>query len=204
MKVVLSSRGLTFLFIIVAILCCGCVRSPAPHFYALSAMQDQVISRRSSPVQNAVIGIGPVKLADYLDQSQIVTRMSSNQVEKAEFHRWVGPFKDNFTNVLADNIGSLLSTQRIYLFPWRQSVPIDYQVTVDVVRCDGRLGDAAWLETRWSIFGGPEKKLLKASRSNIREPVTGEDYSALVRAQSRAVAKLSQEIAAAIQQAGKR
>jgi uncharacterized lipoprotein YmbA len=166
-------------------------------------MQDQVISRRSSPIQNEVIGIGPVKLADYLDQSQIVTRTSDNQVVKAEFDRWVGPFKDNFTNVLADNIGSLLSTERIYLFPWRQSVPIDYQVTVDVVRCDGRLGDAAWLETRWSIFKGPETKLLKTSWSSISEPVTGADYGDLVAAQSRALAKLSQEIVTAIQQAGK-
>ncbi len=203
MRVVLSSRGLTFLFIIVAILSCGCVRSPAPRFYALSAMQDQVISRRSSPVQNAVIGIGPVKLADYLDQSQIVTRTSDNQVAKAEFHHWVGPFQDNFINVLADNIGSLLSTERIYLYPWRNSVPIDYQVTVDVVRCDGQLGDAAWLETRWSIFKCPEKKLLKTSRSSISEPVTGADYGDLVAAQSRALAKLSQEIATAIKQAGK-
>ena len=80
---------------------------------------------------------------------------------KAEFDRWVGTFKDNFINVLADNIGFLLSTERIYLFPWRQSVPIDYQITVDVVRCDGRLGDAVWLETRWSIFKGPEKSCSK-------------------------------------------
>ena len=46
MRVVLSSRGLTFLFIIVAILCCGCDQESAPHFYTLSAMQDQVISRK--------------------------------------------------------------------------------------------------------------------------------------------------------------
>ena len=154
----------------------------------------------TSPAKDAVIGIGPVKLADYLDQSQIVTRTSDNQVVKAEFDRWVGPFKDNFINVLADDIGFLLSTERIYLYPWRHSVPIDYQVTLDVVRCDGRLGDAAWLEARWSIFEGPEKKLLKTSRSSIREPVTGADYGDLVAAQSRALAKLSQEIAAAIQQ----
>jgi uncharacterized lipoprotein YmbA len=167
-----------------------------------SIPEGQDLSSRGSPAKDAVIGIGPVKLADYLDQSQIVMRTSDNQVAKAEFHRWVGSLKDNFINVLADDIGSLLSTERIYLFPWHQSVLIDYQVTVDVVRCDGRLGEAAWLETRWSIFKGPEKKLLKTSRSNIREPVTGADYGDLVAAQSRALAKLSQEIATAIQQAG--
>jgi uncharacterized lipoprotein YmbA len=204
MRLSVSSGDLTSLLTVVAIIFCGCVRSPAPRYYALSSIQEgQDLSSRRSPVKGAVIGIGPVKLADYLDQSQIVTRTSNNQVVKAEFDRWAGPFKDNFINVLADDIGLLLSTERIYLYPWRNSVPIDYQVTVEVVRCDGRLGDAATLETRWSVFKGPEKKLLKAGRSSIMEPVTGADYSDLVAAQSRAVAKFSQQVAAVIKQAGK-
>ena len=203
MRADLISRSLTVLFIIVAISLSGCLgRSPSPTFYALTPVQDQYVYRRSSPVKNAVIGIGPVKMAEYLDDSLIVTRTSDNELAKAQFNRWVGSFKDNFKNVLADDLGSLLSTERIYLYPWRSSVPIDYQVAVDVVRCDGRLGDAAWLEARWSIFKGSEKKLLKMHRSNIREPVTGPDYVALVAAQSRAVAQLSQEIAQAIQKAG--
>jgi uncharacterized protein len=133
----------------------------------------------------------------------LITRTSDNQAVKAQFDRWVGSFKDNFTNVLADNIGFLLSTERIYLYPWRLSVPIDYQVVLDIVRCDGRFGDAVWLEVRWSIFRGPEKKLVTMNRSSIREPVNGADYGALVATQSRALAKLSQEIAKAIQSAGK-
>ncbi len=174
----LFSRGLRVVLPLAAILLCGCVRSPEPKFYTLTPVQDQYSARRSKPAPNAVIGIGPVKLADYLDRSQIVTRASNDQLIKSEFNRWVGSFKDNFTNVLADDLGFLLSDQQIYLYPWRSSVPIDYQVTLDVVRCDGRLGDAAWLETRWSIFKGPGKKLLKTRRSSISEPVTGEDYSA--------------------------
>jgi hypothetical protein len=165
--------------------------------------EDQAISKRKTPAQNAVIGIGPVKLADYLDQSLIVTRTSENQAVKAEYDRWVGSLKDNFVNVLADNMGILLSTEKIYLYPWRLSMAIDYQIILDIVRCDARLGEAAWLEVRWSIVAGPEKKLLKTQRSSIREPVSGADYAAIVAAQSRALAKLSQEIAEAIQGAGK-
>jgi uncharacterized protein len=197
------SRGLPVILAIIAIFLGGC-RSQAPRFYALSPLQeDQGTPKRKSLAQNAIIGIGPVKLADYLDQSMLITRTSDNQAVKAEFDRWVGSFKDNFINVLADNIGLLLSTERIYLYPWRVSVPIDYQVVLDVVRCDGRLGDAASLEVRWSVLKGPEKRLLKTNRSSIREPVSGADYGALVAAQSRAIAKLSQEIAEAIQGAGK-
>ena len=203
MRVRRFSRGLPVILAIAAIFLGGC-RSQSPLFYTLNPIQeDQMISRSKSPTQSAIIGIGPVKLADYLDQSLIVTRTSDNQVVKAEFDRWVGSLKDNFVNVLADNLGYLLATERIYLYPWRMSVPIDYQVVLDIVRFDGRLGDAASLEVRWSVFQGPEKKLLKTNRSIIREPVEGAGYAALVAAQSRALAKLSQEIAETIQGAGK-
>ncbi len=204
MRVTPFFHSLPVILVIVVIFCGGCSRSQTPRFYNLSAIQqDQVVAKRQSPAQNAVVGIGPVKLADYLDQSRLVTRTGDNQLVQAEYDRWVGSFKDDFINVLADNIGFLLPTERIYLYPWRGTVPIDYQVTVDVVRCDGRLGDAVWLEARWSVFGGQEKKLLKTKRSSMREPVSGADYAALVAAQSRTLAKLSQEIAEAIQGTGK-
>jgi uncharacterized lipoprotein YmbA len=196
-------RGLPIILPIAAILVGGCHRSPSPRFYALSSIPEgQVISKRPSPAQNAVIGIGPIKLADYLDQSKIVTQTSGNQLVKAEYDRWVGSLNDNLTNVLADNIGFLLPTDRIYRYPWRTSVPIDYQVVVDVIRCDGRLGDAAWLEARWRILEGPEKKLLKMKRFSKREPVMGADYASLVAAQSRALVMLSQEITEAVRGAG--
>ncbi len=113
----LFSRGLRGILPLAVILLGSCVRSPEPIFYTLTPVQDQPIGRRSNPAPNAVIGIGPVKLADYLDRSQIVTRTANDQLIKSEFNRWVGVFKDNFINVLADDLGFLLSDQQIYLYP---------------------------------------------------------------------------------------
>jgi uncharacterized protein len=199
MRVTPFSRALPVILAMVAIFSGGCTRSQTPRFYTLTPMpQDELSSKPGSPAHNPVIGIGPVTIADYLDQSDLVTRSGDNQLVKAEYNRWAGSFKDDFTNVLAENIGFLVPTERIYLYPWRGSVTIGYQVAVEVIRCDGRLGEAAHLVARWRVFEGPEKKLLKMSRSSLREPVTGPDYAALVAAQSRALARLSQEIAGAI------
>jgi uncharacterized protein len=86
------SPDISVILVLVVIFFGGCLgRSPSPYFYALTPIQDQVISRRSSPVQNPVIGIGPVKLADYLDQSQIVTRTSDNSM-MAFLTRWCYPW----------------------------------------------------------------------------------------------------------------
>ena len=80
-------------------------------------------------------------------------------------------------------------------------MPIDYQVTVDIVRFDGQLGGTVDLVARWSVLIGKEKKVLAMKRSDIKEK-TGNGYDALVSAQSRALGRLSQEIAETIRSAG--
>ncbi len=182
----------------------GCLgKSQTPRFYTLSPIPEgQAIVKSDTLARDAIIGIGPIKLADYLDQTKLVTRTGDNKLVKAEFDLWAGSFKDNLTNVLAENIGFLVPTERIYIYPWRQSVPVDYQITLDVVRCDGQVGEDALLVARWSILEGQDKELLAVSRSSIREPVSGSGYAAVVAAQSRALAKISQEIVAAIHTAG--
>ena len=159
------------------------------------------MSKSESTARNAFVGISPVKLADYLDQSKLVTRTGHNRMVVADYDQWADSFENNFIHALAENIGFLFPTDRVSIYPRRTSVPIDYQVLLDVVRCDGQLGEDAFLVTRWSILKGQDKELLAMNRSSIREPVTGSDYVALVAAESRAGAKLSQEIIGAIQAA---
>ena len=181
----------------------GCLgKSQSPRFYVLSPMpEDQAAAKSQTPARDAIIGIGPIKLADYLDQSKLVTRTGDNKLVKAEFDLWAGSFKDNLTNVMAENIGFLVPTERIYIHPWRRSVPVDFQIVLDVVRFDGQLGEDAFLVARWSVLSGKDKKLLAASRSSIREPVEGSGHAAVVAAQSRALAKLSNQIVSAINEA---
>lgn len=196
-------RSLLTIAAIGTIFLAGCLgKSPSTRFYTLTPMSDhQAVSKSESTARNPSVGIGPVKLADYVDQSKLVTRTSDNRMTVADYDQWAGTFGDNLTNVLAENIGFLVPTDRIYIYPWRRSVPIDYQVVLDVVRFDGELGKDAWLVARWSLLGGDDKQPLTVSRASIREPVTGSGYTALVAAQSQALAKLSQDIVAAIQAA---
>jgi uncharacterized lipoprotein YmbA len=188
-----------------AILCVGCFGQSQPtRFYTLSAMAPaSAVSIPDNPLRNATIGIGPIKIADYLDRSKIVTRTGDNRIELAEYDQWAGSFEDNLTHVLADNIGIMVPTERIYLYPWSTSMPIDYQVILDIVRFDGRLNDNILLVARWRVLTGKKKNILTVRRSNVIEPVNRSGYEALVAAQSRALATLSREIVQAIQAASR-
>jgi uncharacterized lipoprotein YmbA len=206
MRNVLFLRWLPVILVMGLFFLNGCLgRSQSPRFYTLSPLtEDKAMAKSDTQARDTRIGIGPIKVADYLDQSKLVTRTGDNRLLKAEFDLWAGALKDNLTNVLAENIGLLLPTERIFIYPWRLSEPVDYQVILDVVRFDGDLEKEAWLVARWSIVGGKDKELLEVDRSSIREPVTGSGYEALVTAQSRALARLSHEIVEAIHAAGRK
>jgi len=51
------------------------------------------------------------------------------------------------------------------------------------------------LKVTWIVTGREGKTPLAVRKAEIQEPVSGNDYDALVAAQSRAVAALSREIA---------
>jgi uncharacterized lipoprotein YmbA len=190
--------------VIILIALAGCTGKSQPaRFYSLSSLSEgQGLHGGTDPVRDVTIGIGPIKLADYLNQSRIVTRTGSNSIDQAEFDQWTGSLKDNLTNVLAENIGYQLKSERISMYPWRSFMAIDYQVTVDIVRFDGQLGKEAVLVARWNVLKGKEKKLSAMKRSYIRVEIGASSYEALVAAQSGALGTLSSEIVQAIQAAG--
>jgi uncharacterized lipoprotein YmbA len=146
------------------------------------------------------IAIGPVKIPEYLNQSEIVTRITQNEVSVDEFTKWAEPLEDNISRTLAENLSSLLCIRSIAIFPWKGQTPIDYRIDVHVIQMDGVLGENAFLDVSWSIADGADRKkpALVTKRSRYKEPTGGGDYGAFVSAQSRNLAFLSRDIAETI------
>jgi uncharacterized lipoprotein YmbA len=177
----------------------GCASSPPPRFYLLNSLETISPGTKPSAEERCFsIGIGPIRIPDYLDQPRIVTRGGPNEIAMAEFDRWGEPLKDNLTRILAKNLSILLCTKTIAFFPWRGGIPIDYRIEMEVLRLDGSLGGNVSLEAWWVILSGEGKKILFSEKSNVTEAAGGQDYRSLVAAKGRAVGRLSAEIAEAI------
>lgn len=177
----------------------GCASSPPTRFYLLSSLDTISPETKPSTEERCFsIGIGTIKIPDYLDQPRIVTRGAPNEIARAEFDRWGEPMKDNLTRVLAKNLSILLCTKTIAFFPWRGGTPIDYRIEMEVLRLDGSLGGNVSLEAWWMVFSGDGKRMLFSKKSSFNEAVGGKDYKSLASAQSRTVGRLSAEIAEAI------
>jgi uncharacterized lipoprotein YmbA len=74
---------------------------------------------------------------------------------------------------------------------------------MDVIRFDGSLGGDVSLIVRWAILEGKERKVVFLRKSAIIEPSGEKGYEAMVAANSRALEKLSREIADAVKKLAK-
>jgi len=177
----------------------GCSRTQTAKFYTLNTLTDaQAGGQAVASDQGVAVGLGPIRLPEYLDRPQIVTRVSPNEVRFAEFERWAAPLAGSFSSTLAENMSTFLGTDRIALYPWKATTPIDYRVEIEVSRFDGKPGDSVLLQSQWIVFSKDRTKVLRTKTSSLSEPVNGKGYEALVAAQSRALATLGREIAEAV------
>ena len=149
--------------------------------------------------------VGPIRIAMYLDRSDVVIRNSQNEVQIAVFSSWAGPLPENFSRVLAENLSLWLNTKKVAIFPGSKLPFYNYNVSMNVTRFDGRPGDSAQLRARWVIMDKKKKKMLFNEHTVLDQPTENDSIAALVAAQSRLVADFSREIAEAIKdlEAGK-
>jgi uncharacterized lipoprotein YmbA len=178
---------------------CALRSSSITKFYILSPLVHPVVEKRNEKEKKCkIIGVGPLQLPEYLDRPQIVTRLSPNELRLGELDNWAEPLKDNISRVLAENISRLICTEDVVVFPWKSSSLVDYQIDINIVRLDGKLGGKATLSTRWDITDRYGKSILM-TKTQYTESVTEVTYSALVAAYSRLIADFSQDIVHALE-----
>jgi uncharacterized lipoprotein YmbA len=180
-----------------AALASGCAKGPPPKFYM---MQTPAATEPAGLEQGVTIGVGPVNLPAHLDRNQIVSRETGVKLDLSEREQWAEPVKDGVSRVLAVQLALTLDSNRIFVLPLRRRRALDFQVAVDVLRLDGTLGGDVILGARWSILSGDGKKLLISQVSRVEESTGVPEVAAYVEAQSRAVARLGEEIGTAIKE----
>jgi len=199
MKKIFTLLTLIFLSVFFIIVLSGCASTESSRFYTLSHVDAWNIEAPGPVIgSETAIGIGSVMIPDYLDRPNIITRTDRNELQISEFNKWAGALTKDIQRVLAANISAFLSTEHVYIYPWKKSVNIDILVAVNFIQFDGVPGGNITLEAQWTIFGdNGDTELLKRT-SAINEKANGKSYRALVEAKSRALAGLSRKISDAI------
>jgi len=180
----------------------GCLSSfttPQPdrtRFYALTATAEGDAAPAS--LDDIVLGVGPVRLPGYLDHEEIVTRVAPNRFDVAQNDRWIEPLEEDVSRVLAQNLYTLLKSERIVRFPWPSSRRVTHQLDVEILSFEPTAANEAQLAARWMIVDAATKQPLASKTSVIKRPIQGATKEAAVDALSATLADLSREMAEAI------
>jgi uncharacterized protein len=177
---------------VLTVLLFGCATSSPSRFYTLNATAQP--TNAGFPY---AVSVGPVTVPPVVDQPQIVTQMGPNQVQIDEFNRWASPLKTDIARVVAENLIKKLGTSRVTTFPQSTVDGVTYRVTIDVLRFESVPGEAATIDALWTIRHTADGRSLPG-RSTWREPVKASGFDALVAAHSRALDRLSEDIAKAL------
>jgi uncharacterized protein len=173
-------------------LAAGCGSSPPSHFYTLSAS-----AKPTAGASGLSIAVGPVSVPAMVDRPEIVVTTGPNEVRLDEFNRWASPLQDNLSRVVAENLAAILGTPRVSLFPQTLNTATDYRVGIEVQRFESTPNKAAVLDAVWTVLRSKDGKS-QTGRTEVTEKVQSTNYDELAAAHSRAVARLSQDIAEAI------
>jgi len=186
-----NRKAYTVLCGILAAVWAGCA-SPRSDFYTLSPSAKAVPEGAGYSV-----AVGPVSIPEIVDRPQIVVRTGPNQVFIDEFHRWGSPLRDEIARGIAGNLSALLGAPQVSVMPHPTSSAAKYRAAVDVMVFDSTPGESAVLDAVWGIRGAGDGAI-RSGRTTVRESVPDGSYAALVAAHSRALEKLSGDIADAI------
>jgi len=178
-----------------AALLAGCASTQPSQFYTLSPAPLPAMATMT----DASISVGPVLIPAVIDRPQIVLKTGPNSVSIDEFHRWASPLPGAIARVIAEDLASLLGTQQLTVFPQSPAVEASYRVGIDLLHFESEPGKSATLDALWRVNTRKEG-LSHTGRTTITEPTQGGGYNGLAAAHSRALGRLSGEIAAAIRE----
>ena len=186
--------------IVLTLLLTGCAHdSQSVQFYRLNADFGVDRTRQVSvATQGLVIGLGPIRIPEYLNRPQMVVAITDNQYQLSEDHRWAERLDQNISLALFKTLPSQLGTDRIVRYPWSQRQVVDYQVGIDILEFNVDASGQSRLIAQW--FVKHKDKLAIDKRSVYQFPASTTDYAAMVKAQSQCLSKLGEDIAVTVRQ----
>lgn len=168
----------------------GCASRPAK-FYTLSPTAEP-----GAATENLSVAVGPVYLPPVVDRPQMVS-VTGSEVKIDEYNRWASPLQSEMARVVAENLARSLGAQMVTVYPQSNSAGAMYRVMIDVMRFDSNPGKNVSLDCVWTVRGAKEKGA-RSGRTTVSEAVSDGSVPAVVAAQSRAMGRLSGEVARAI------
>jgi uncharacterized protein len=178
----------------------ACGSAPRDRFYTLAPAALNVPAATASAPARYGVAIGPVRVPEALDRTQMVVREGPNRVEILDQHRWAGSLRSEIARALAAGVGAQLPEAQVSMHDGQAGRNAAYRVAVDIERFDAAVNDSVAVQALWTIRqeGGRE---LGSGRFAATEPTGPGGYDAVAAAYAKALAGMSEQVARALRPA---
>jgi len=184
------------LIALLVLMIAGCGTSPTVHYYGLDAID---VAYTKDPEGSPVLSLGPFRVPEYLNRSQMVIRGANAEIIVDDVHHWAEPLNDGIHRILASNVDSLLESMIVLAYPSAAVLDVDYRVVGRIVRFDSDQNGVIVLEVQWGAAGTDGNSLVAPSRGRYEShAATPGDPGAIALAMSDALEQFSRDIASEI------
>jgi uncharacterized lipoprotein YmbA len=179
-----------------AALVAGCLGgSPKPQFYALAPASGPAAGAAIASRPDLGLVVGPLEFPRYLERPEIVRRDGANRLVVADAHRWGGSLRNDVLRVVADDLGRLLGTARVVVYPAEPRFAPHYRVLIDLREFEALADDRVALRATWTIASAADGRALAVEESRVEQPTSSSAMDDVVAAQNAALGELSRAIA---------
>jgi len=177
----------------------ACGSSPPARYFSLSPIDADY---RQDPDDAVILGLGPLRIPDYLNRSQIVTRDAEAEMQVNEFSRWTEPLSIALPRIVSTDIDNLLDNVVVIMFPYDAQIRsyVKYRLVGDINRFEADQSGLALLEVQWSIIDADGKMVVPVRRNRYQaQAAPGDNLNNVVSAMNDALSQFSRDVASKIE-----
>ncbi len=192
-KFAVSARAL----VLAAALASACSSAPPVRFYVVTPLAVPAPAQRAP---GPGVAVAAVRLPEYLERPQLVTRSGDHRLQLEEYHQWGGNLAKDLTRVMAENLSLLLGSDAVVASPHTQRTRPDYRVEIEVLRFERGSDARVHLAAKWWLRRGADGSPLASPTTVLASEPLPEAASAelTVAAMSGVYGELSRVIAQAV------
>ena len=182
----------------------ACSTSPAVRYFTLNPIDSAF---QQDPDDSVMLGLGPLRMPDYLNRSQIVTRGANSEMRVDEFSRWSEPLATSLLRIVSTDVDNLLPGVVVVVFPYEPFVrdQVKYRLIGDINRFEADYRGQIVLEVQWGVADADGKIAVPVRRNRYQSKATidgqpaANDPGAVAAAMNDALAQFSRDIASKLE-----
>ena len=135
----------------------GCGTSPPVHYYTLDGIET---GYTQDPENSSILVVGPFRMPEYLNRSQMVTRGPGSEMIVDDVNRWAEPLGDAIHSVVASNLDSLMESTIVATFPTAARLETEYRLIGRIGRFNANQKGLVVFEVQWGIGDADRKSVV--------------------------------------------